>query len=86
VWHIAQIAVDPSVRRNGLARRLVQSVCESAGAAGAREVTLVVDDRNEAARALYASMGFRERATLLFGSRPRLTRVYAPEPALAASN
>lgn len=86
VWHVAQIAVDPANRRQGLARRLVQSVREAAGAAGAREVTLVVDERNDAARALYASMGFDERATLLFGSRPRLTRVYAAESALAASN
>lgn len=84
VWHIAQIAVDPAQRRRGLARSLVQAVCDGATLAGAREVTLVVDGRNEAAGALYASMGFGERALLLFGARPRLTRVSVVEPALAA--
>ncbi len=85
VWHVAQVAVDPTARRRGLARRLVQAVCDGAAATGAGEVTLVVDERNEAARALYASMGFVERACLVYGARPRLTRVAAPEAALTAS-
>lgn len=71
-WHIAQVAVDQSCRRAGLARHLVSSTCAAARAAGAREVTLVVDERNVAARALYASLGFVDRAALLFGSRPRV--------------
>ena len=60
VWHIAQVATDPLRRRRGLARRLVGFVCASAAASGAREVTLVVDERNVAARALYDSLGFTD--------------------------
>lgn len=74
-WHIAQVVVDPGVRREGIGRRLVQAVCASAAAAGARDVTLVVDERNAPACALYDALGFSTRATLVFGSRPRLTRV-----------
>lgn len=84
VWHVAQVAVDPAQRRAGLARGLVTQVLTSAAAAGAREVTLVVDQRNDAARALYARLGFVERAQLLFGSRPRLTRVAQAAAVVAA--
>lgn len=74
-WHIAQIAVDPLLQGRGLARGLVRRVLGQAAIAGMRAVTLVVDERNAAARALYASLGFVPRATLLLASRPRLTRV-----------
>jgi ribosomal protein S18 acetylase RimI-like enzyme len=73
-WHIAQVATDPGVRRRGLARLLVSHVCAHATTSGAREVTLVVDERNAAARALYDSMGFVHRGTLLLASRGRLAR------------
>lgn len=85
VWHVAQVAVDPACRRTGLARRMVTAVCHAAGAAGARELTLVVDERNQAARALYAGLGFFERSVLLFGARPRLTRVQAADTAALAT-
>jgi ribosomal protein S18 acetylase RimI-like enzyme len=77
VWHIAQVATDPLGRRRGLARRLVGFVCASAAAAGAREVTLVVDERNAAARALYDNLGFTTRGALLLASRGRVTRTGA---------
>jgi ribosomal protein S18 acetylase RimI-like enzyme len=86
VWHIAQVAVDPGLRRSGLGRRLVTQVCRAAAAAGAREVTLVVDERNEAARALYASLGFEDRAELLFGARPRLTRARTTDAETAGAH
>jgi ribosomal protein S18 acetylase RimI-like enzyme len=75
VWHIAQVAVDPARRREGLARRLVTAALSAAAEEGARELTLVVDAGNTAARALYQSLGFVERTQLVFASRPRLTRV-----------
>jgi ribosomal protein S18 acetylase RimI-like enzyme len=75
VWHVAQVAVDPERRRLGLARALVGQTLHQAAQAGAREVTLVVDRRNTAARALYTELGFVEKAELLFAARPRLTRV-----------
>jgi ribosomal protein S18 acetylase RimI-like enzyme len=73
-WHIVQVATDPQLRRRGLARRLVEFVCASAAEAGAREVTLVVDERNAAARALYDGLGFTLRGELLLASRGRVTR------------
>ena len=38
-------------------------------------VTLVVDERNEAARALYDGLGFGQVGTMLLASRGRVTRV-----------
>ena len=74
VWHIAQVATDPKRRREGLARWMVKGACEQAAEAGASELTLVVDERNEGARSLYAELGFQPRGTLLYASRGRITR------------
>ncbi len=74
VWHVAQVVTDPTRRREGLARRMVTRVCEQAAAAGAKELTLVVDERNDPARALYATLGFRVRSALLYAARGRITR------------
>jgi ribosomal protein S18 acetylase RimI-like enzyme len=85
ILHVAQVATDPLRRRCGMARRLVTQVCAHAASAGAREVSLVVDERNLAARALYDRMGFTQRGTLLLASRGRLTRstAHATEAAVA---
>jgi ribosomal protein S18 acetylase RimI-like enzyme len=69
--HIAQVAVDPRHRRQGLAERLVRNVCARAAAAGQEEMTLLVGETNEAARRLYDRLGFRRRATFIAA---RLTR------------
>jgi ribosomal protein S18 acetylase RimI-like enzyme len=84
VLHIAQVAVDPSRRREGLARRMVELVCAAAAGAGAKELTLVVDGRNLAARSLYDQMGFVLRGTLLLASRARIARVNSLQPTGAA--
>jgi ribosomal-protein-alanine N-acetyltransferase len=52
--------VAPEARRRGLARRLLRQVLETAVHQGARAAHLEVRAGNEAARALYRSMGFRE--------------------------
>lgn len=75
--HIAQVAVDPTHRRRGLAERLMAEVCVAAKVSGAREVTLMVDAGNSAARALYARAGFVERARFLYGRRGARTRIAA---------
>jgi ribosomal protein S18 acetylase RimI-like enzyme len=74
VWHIAQVATDPKRRREGLARRMVKDACERAATSGAQQLTLVVDERNDAARALYADLGFQARGSLLYAARGRITR------------
>jgi ribosomal protein S18 acetylase RimI-like enzyme len=87
VWHIAQVAVDPTRRREGVARQLVEAVSAAATTAGARELTLVVDDRNEAAQSLYAAMGFQHRESLLLAARGRVTRVAArPQEAMLSES
>lgn len=53
------IAVRPGVRRRGGARRLLEAVVETVGAAGATGLFLEVGADNPAARALYEGRGFQ---------------------------
>lgn len=55
--HIAQLAVDPSARRRGVARRLVTAALGRARDEYDR-ATLLVSAANHAAGALYESLGF----------------------------
>jgi ribosomal protein S18 acetylase RimI-like enzyme len=66
--HLAQVAVHPERRREGVARRLVEEACRLAASRGARLVTLLVGENNAAARQLYDAMGFAPRATFLAGT------------------
>jgi ribosomal protein S18 acetylase RimI-like enzyme len=65
--HLAQVAVHPSRRREGLARKLVEEACAAGAAGGATRATLLVGDSNRPARALYAGLGFAETAVFLAG-------------------
>jgi ribosomal-protein-alanine N-acetyltransferase len=56
--HINSLAVEESVRRRGVARRLLADVFREAVADGARSATLEVRRSNEAARKLYEGLGF----------------------------
>ena len=64
--HIHTVAVRPAWRRRGIARTLMDGVLGAAAAEGATRATLEVRRSNEAARSLYAGLGFVER-----GVRPR---------------
>ena len=57
--HINSLAVDERLRRQGIARRLLDQVVRDAIAEGARMATLEVRQSNAAARALYEGLGFR---------------------------
>jgi tRNA threonylcarbamoyl adenosine modification protein YeaZ/ribosomal-protein-alanine acetyltransferase len=57
--HLDNLAVVPSVRRRGLARRLLLEVLDAVRAAGDTRLTLEVRATNAAAQALYRSEGFR---------------------------
>ncbi|HUX16894.1 MAG TPA: GNAT family N-acetyltransferase, partial [Phycisphaerae bacterium] len=64
--HIHTVAVRPAWRRQGIARTLMDGVLRAAAGEGAKRATLEVRRSNEAARGLYAALGFVER-----GVRPR---------------
>lgn len=55
-WEILNLAVDPALRRQGVANRLIEEFFRSAEG----EVYLEVRASNQAARALYARWGFAE--------------------------
>ena len=63
-WMLRDLYVDPAARRQGIARRLVESVRESAVAAGALRLSLQTEPDNDAAQALYRRCGFTTTADL----------------------
>jgi [ribosomal protein S18]-alanine N-acetyltransferase len=67
VWHLMNIAVDPSLRRRGIAKALLERMIDRAGRD--REYTLEVRTSNAPAIALYERFGFRSA-----GTRPRYYR------------
>jgi len=75
--HVAQLVVDPVLRRRGLGRQLIVAAAERARAAGARRLTLIVSPGNEPARALYTRLGFTTIGTLLYGYRGAAPRRFA---------
>lgn len=63
---ILTLAVDPSHRRQGLARALLTAAIDALRKAGAKRLFLEVDEANAAARGLYQSLG-----AVAVGRRPR---------------
>ncbi len=55
---INQVAVDPLHRKKGVGGKMLAALLDKLGKAGADAVTLEVRKSNEAAIALYESMGF----------------------------
>lgn len=72
--HIAQVVVDPTCRRSGVARYALLAASAAARAAGHSRMTLIVSRDNEPARTLYGRLGFVETACFLYASRPALMR------------
>jgi ribosomal protein S18 acetylase RimI-like enzyme len=81
--HVAQLVVDPLLRRRGLAKQLIVAAAERARVAGARRLTLIVSPGNAPARALYARLGFATVGTLLYGHRGAAPRRFAADPDVA---
>jgi ribosomal-protein-alanine N-acetyltransferase len=57
VWHLMNVAVDPNLRRQGIAEALMDRLFEQADVRGA-QYTLEVRTSNEAAITLYEKRGF----------------------------
>lgn len=62
LYLIANVAVHPDFRRQGIARKLTVQAIEHARRRGAPSVWLHVREENDAAVALYDSLGFIEQA------------------------
>ncbi|MFD6564364.1 GNAT family N-acetyltransferase [Micromonospora profundi] len=62
---LSLIEVLPAVRRQGLARRVIDALAEWGASAGATDVFLQVEQRNTAAVALYRRLGFTTHHTYL---------------------
>ena len=62
VWHVMNVAVDPDVRRTGVATTLLLELLDRVGDENAR-FTLEVRTSNLAAIALYERFGFRAAGT-----------------------
>jgi ribosomal-protein-alanine N-acetyltransferase len=60
-WHLMNIAVEPALRRRGVARELIDAMIERAGTDA--NYTLEVRVSNAGAIALYESYGFRSVGT-----------------------
>jgi ribosomal protein S18 acetylase RimI-like enzyme len=66
--HLAQLVVDRRLRGERLGEALVARACQQLQAAGYSTLTLLVDEGNAPARALYDRAGFRHDATFLAGA------------------
>jgi [ribosomal protein S18]-alanine N-acetyltransferase len=58
VWHVMNVAVDPDLRRHGIATALIAALLGEIGDADA-QVTLEVRRSNTGAMALYERFGFK---------------------------
>lgn len=58
--YLAQIAIDPKLRGQGLGKKVILDVIEYAKSKNYKRVTIDADFRNEGARRLYEKIGFSE--------------------------
>ena len=60
-WLLDWLAVDPKAQGRGIGGQLLDICIEKAKERGATKISLVTEDSNQSAQALYASRGFVQR-------------------------
>src|SRR5690606_29977195 len=78
--HLAQLAVDPDAQGHGLGGRVLDATIRWGQANGRRLMTLLVNDDNKVARALYDSRGFLPTGYFLCARRAALRRTFPLAP------
>jgi ribosomal protein S18 acetylase RimI-like enzyme len=63
-WQLRDLFADPAVRRQGIARRLVETIQQAASDAGVLRLSMHTEPDNVAALALYRQCGFTISADL----------------------
>lgn len=63
-WQLRDLFTVPAMRRQGIARRLVEAIRQAASGAGALRLSLQTEPDNAAALALYRQCGFTINADL----------------------
>lgn len=67
--YIDNLGIAPAYRRQGLATRLLAEIVRLGRERGCRELWVCTERDNEAARALYRSLGWRMRMTVVFDKK-----------------
>ena len=62
--HLARLAVHPRAQRRGVAQMLIRDLLRVSRRRGIQRVTVNTQSDNQASRALYRKMGFRETGDL----------------------
>lgn len=78
--HIAQVAVRPERRGQGLATSMLHDVITRARADGFASVSLLVNEHNTSARRLYESLGFQGTSYFLSAGRAPESAAMSPRP------
>lgn len=82
--HLAQLAVDPSARRQRLASHMLDATLSWGLSHDRAAATLLVSEGNDQARALYDARGFVQTGYFLHAERPLGRRVMTPPVAVSA--
>lgn len=79
-WQIANVAVSPTYRGRGIARRLMRHALDHVVFCGGRWAVLQVYAHNQVARTLYEHLGFEEVGGMVDMQLDRLPRIAMPAP------
>jgi ribosomal protein S18 acetylase RimI-like enzyme len=83
--HIGRFAVDPSLRRMGVGRRMIEEAAHIARSHGATTLIVRVYEHNLVARRMYERVGFK-RSVALFSEHGRAGNIVTLEMTVQISN